>query len=65
MMTTLPLPDQGMLRVNPGKRRQEYLEKAKKAEARADQTQDVSAKAIWRQVAEMYREMARLEPNRV
>jgi len=54
-----------MLRVNPGKRRQEYLEKAKKAEARADQTQDVSAKAIWRQVAEMYREMARLEPNRV
>jgi hypothetical protein len=47
--------------VTTEKRRQEFLAKAKEAQTKAENAQDVGAKAAWLKVAEMYREMARLE----
>jgi hypothetical protein len=43
------------------KKRQEFLAKAKEAEAKAEAAQGLAAKEAWSKVAEIYREMARLE----
>ena len=45
--------------MDPGATRRGYLAKASDAEQAAARTEDVVAKAIWLQVAELYRQLAR------
>jgi hypothetical protein len=42
-------------------RRQIFLTKAKEADVKAEWAKDLSVKATWREIAEMYRELAQLD----
>ena len=43
------------------KLRQGFLAKAKDADAKAEQSKSLAVKETWREIAEMYRELAKLE----